>query len=103
MKSSGVSYKETFEEVYPGWVFWPNGAHSARTTSTPNQWRSKWSCGPLMEHDSLTHPFAKTGFRYFKLCYIKQTGRNFVVNEKIEACKHELENCSVATNIKLEI
>jgi len=99
----GASYKEVDEEIYPGWVFWSNGNHSARTTSTPNLWRSKWGCGPLMEHDSLTHPYTKSGFRYFKLCYIKQAGRSFVANEKIEACKHELENCSVATNIDLEI
>ena len=92
-----------FEEVYPGYVYWSSGSHSARTTDTPNLWRSKWGCGPLMEHDSLTHPYAKSGFRHFKRCYYKVSDKDYSVDEKLEVCKHELDDCSVLANTDLEI
>ena len=98
-----VSYKEVYEEVYPGYVYWSSGSHSARTTDTPNLWRSKWGCGPLMEHDSLTHPYSKSGFRHFKRCYYKVTEYDYDEDEKVFACKHELENCTVDASVDLEI
>lgn len=98
-----ISYKEVDEEVYPGYVYWSSGSHSARTTDTPNWWRSKWGCGPLMEHDSLTHPYAKSGFRYFKRCYYKIKEYDYDEDKKVFACKHELENCTVDASVKLEI
>ena len=98
-----VSYKEVYEEVYPGYVYWSSGSHSARTTDTPNWWRSKWGCGPLMEHDSLTHPYAKSGFRHFKRCYYKVSGKEYDEDDTLFVCKHELEDCSVDASVDLEI
>ena len=56
-----------------------------------------------MEHDSLTHPYAKSGFRHFKRCYYKLIEEDFSVDEIMVVCKYELEDCSVISNTDLEI
>jgi len=99
----GISYKQVATPEYPGWVLWSSAAHTARTTPDPDRWISKWACGPIMEHDTDDHPYAPTGMTYYKLCYKRQFEDNILEDDTLSVCKHELEDCSVAANVDLEI
>ncbi len=104
--TDGASYKQVDSPTYPGWIVWQNQDHTARTISSSNlyRWRSKWGCGPLMEHDSVTTPYALSEpLKFYKRCYRKQFEKDWIVDDTLSVCKHELEDCSVGTNVDLTI
>lgn len=48
-------------------VFYPNGDHSARTTSTPGIFESKWGPWPRYRHAWNDCPYTSTGLQYYKV------------------------------------
>jgi hypothetical protein len=59
------SYVQVCNEMYPGKVSWGSGDHSAITTATSGRWISKWSLGPLVEHNWNDTPFGTSNLKYY--------------------------------------
>ena len=63
------SYFEVTSEDVNGWVVaekvgYPNGNHSAVTTTVVGTYKSKWGAWPLMEHSKADCPYNSTGLKY---------------------------------------
>jgi len=58
-------------------VFYPNGDHSARTTSSSGTFESKWGAWPRYRHTWNDCPYTSTGLQYYK---VNMTGDNIICN-----------------------
>lgn len=97
------SYKEVASEVFPGWVSWSTGDHTARTTTTTGVYLSKWAHGPLMEHDWDDSPFGTSNLKYYKLCYEEFTVETVSSDLSLDACKLHIENITINNNADFEV
>lgn len=71
------SYVEVSDKALPyaTKVSYPNGDHSAVTTSNTNLFVSKWGSWPLMQHAPTYSPYNSSGLKYYS---IPITGARFI-------------------------
>ena len=74
------SYEEVLQQSCATKVSYPNGNHSAVTTSIPNVFKSKWGSLPLVIHEKSYCPYVSTGLKYYIKNKYNLTGPSIICN-----------------------